>query len=47
MIRVEFTYERRGKAVRKAIEGRDLDKLMAKVDKVDGYQVVVSYEVSR
>lgn len=39
--RIEFTVERRGNATRKAIEGTNLDRLMARVEKLDGYNVVV------
>jgi hypothetical protein len=45
MFRVEFTVERNGKTSRKKLEGANIDKLMAKVEKLDGYQVVVSKEV--
>lgn len=45
--RVEFTVERRGNAVRKAIEGKSVEKLLARVEKMDGYSVsVVSEAVS-
>lgn len=43
--RVEFTVERRGKATRKSLEGKDLQKLLKRVEKLDGYQVVTSSEV--
>jgi hypothetical protein len=45
--RVEFTVERRGNPTRKSIEGTNLDKLLARVEKLDGYNVVQSFEVSR
>lgn len=40
--RVEFTVERkRGGAVRKAFEGDDVHKLIARVNKLDGYNIHV------
>jgi hypothetical protein len=42
--RVEYTVERNGKATRKAIEGKNLDKLLARVEKADGYNVNVMHE---
>lgn len=47
LYRVEFTVERRGQAVRKSIEGKNLEKLLAKVEKLDGFSVVTSLEVSK
>jgi len=44
MFRVEYTVERNGRAVRKAIEGMNVVKLLAKVEKQDGFSVVVSWE---
>ena len=44
MFRVEFTVERKSGPVRKAIEGKDLEKLLARVEKLDGYCVEVLAE---
>lgn len=41
--RVEFTVDkRRGGAVRKSIEGANLDKLLARVERMDGFNVTSS-----
>jgi hypothetical protein len=42
--RVEFTVERKGKAIRKALEGKNLDKLLKKVEELDGFNVQTSIE---
>lgn len=43
--RVEFTVERKGRATRRVIEGTNLEKLMARVEKLDGFQVNVLSEI--
>ena len=42
--RVTFTIERKGNAVCKAIEGKNLEALLRRVEKLDGYQVQVMAE---
>ncbi len=42
--RVEFTVERRGNATRKAIEGKNLEALLRRVEKLDGFNVQVMTE---
>lgn len=44
--RVEYTVERRGNALRKAIEGTNLDAMLKKVEKLDGYNVVLAAEAA-
>ncbi len=37
--RVDLTVDRRSGPVRKAIEGKNLDKLLARVERANGYSV--------
>lgn len=45
MYRAEFTVERKGNTTRRALEGKNLTKLLAKVEELNGYSVNVLAEV--
>lgn len=44
--RIEFTVDRKTGPVRKSVEGTNLERLMAKVDKMDGYNIVTLHEAN-